>query len=421
MSDEEPIYRESALEHIKKANRLDQAVSVVSAKAWVILSAILFFILFALIWGFFGTITTTVRGTGILLEKNGSIYVAEGPSGANRLIKIMVKPGELVKKNQTIAMLSNPVLAKKIELKKAYLVDLNSRETALETKIQGLIKRRKNYSEIQEKMLAERVDKGRSWVEGLTELLRVKQESREKGLETQEGLVRTLQDYQIMSSTIEGLKLQIMQQQITLNDYIETWEERLRVLRNKILDEQYALSNLEAEYRAIRLIKSPVDGEVLNLQSTIGETIKHGDEIALIAARGKGMEGVVYFSSSESKYIKVGANALVSPSHVKREEFGSIKALVTQVSTYPVTHEEIVAKLHNAELAKQFLQQAKVPISVRVALIPDAHNFSGYAWTSSHGPKSKITEGTYVEVRVQVKQEKPIALILPFFKKILEA
>jgi HlyD family secretion protein len=42
---------------------------------------------------------------------------------------------------------------------------------------------------------------------------------------------------------------------------------------------------------------------------------------------------------------------------------------------------------------------------------------SGYAWTSSRGPGSKVTAGTTANVEVEVESRSPISFLLPFLRE----
>jgi len=109
---------------------------------------------------------------------------------------------------------------------------------------------------------------------------------------------------------------------------------------------------------------------------------------------------------------------LIAPSTVKKEEYGSIEANVVSVSPFPSTAKAMETVLQNKRLVERFTESG-APIAIRVALVKSSKNFSGYAWTSSAGPRIQITAGTLVSAMITVKNQRPIALILPAVKKLL--
>jgi HlyD family secretion protein len=56
-------------------------------------------------------------------------------------------------------------------------------------------------------------------------------------------------------------------------------------------------------------------------------------------------------------------------------------------------------------------------IEVLTELQVDRSTPSGYAWTSSRGPESRITVGTTANVEVEVESRAPISFLLPFLRE----
>jgi len=106
---------------------------------------------------------------------------------------------------------------------------------------------------------------------------------------------------------------------------------------------------------------------------------------------------------------------LISPTNIKKEEFGSIKGKVALVSPFPSTPKGMLARLQNEALVKYFSQKGAM-IAVRIQLITDPTNPSGYEWTSVAGSEQTISAGTLVNSMITVKKQKPLSLIIPSFK-----
>jgi HlyD family secretion protein len=52
-----------------------------------------------------------------------------------------------------------------------------------------------------------------------------------------------------------------------------------------------------------------------------------------------------------------------------------------------------------------------------VELVGESGNASGYRWSSSKGPDSKLTAGTTASVRITVEERAPITFLLPFLRE----
>ncbi|HKI35487.1 MAG TPA: HlyD family efflux transporter periplasmic adaptor subunit [Gemmataceae bacterium] len=99
-----PIFRQEALDRLSSPEQLDQLMQVTAPRAWIALGACALLILAALLWGFFGTIPTTVEGKGFLVPSQG-IKTMTAPRGAT-VAKVLVHPGDEVETGQVLVTLT---------------------------------------------------------------------------------------------------------------------------------------------------------------------------------------------------------------------------------------------------------------------------------------------------------------------------
>ena len=109
---------------------------------------------------------------------------------------------------------------------------------------------------------------------------------------------------------------------------------------------------------------------------------------------------------------KAGMRVRVSPSTVKREEYGSLLGRVVWAAEFPSTKRGMVRVLGNEALVDRLMEEGP-PIQVNVALDRDPATPTGYRWSSSTGPSVEISSGTLASGSVIVRQERPIHLIIP--------
>jgi HlyD family secretion protein len=358
------LFRKAALDKLASPERLDELMEVTAPSGWIALAALGVVIFSSVLWGFFGSISIKVPGNGILMR--GEAVRTISATGSGQLSEILVAPGDIVIEGQVVARISQPELVLRIENAREELARLDE-----ETIIQQL----------------------ESQAAGLREKVATQSSLVQRGLLTRGTLLNTQAQ---LASVEERISQQIARRQ-ALESQVEELESRL------------------AESGEV---KSPYDGRVLELAADAGNMVGPGSRLFSLEALEGPIDAILYVPAREGKKIQEGMEARVSPSTVRVEEFGFILAEVKSVSVYPVTPAGISRVLRNEQLAQQ-LAGTGAQIEVKVSLIQDPETESGFRWTSSQGPPTKIFTGTLATALVVVEKKRPVSYVLPIFKEAL--
>ena len=95
---------------------------VTSPYGWSALIGSSILVLTAILWGIFGSISTKVQGTGILIRSGGVFNIVS--IGAGRLSELKVNVGEVIVAGEVVAMIDQPDLSDRIREAKAKLKQL---------------------------------------------------------------------------------------------------------------------------------------------------------------------------------------------------------------------------------------------------------------------------------------------------------
>jgi len=163
-------------------------------------------------------------------------------------------------------------------------------------------------------------------------------------------------------------------------------------------------------------IASSVAGRIIEVRKRVGVTIAPNDVIATLEATSATVQVVAFVSADVGKRIHVGMPTEVSPTDVKREEYGFMLAEVGQRNDFAATSEYVMSQLRNEAIAKKLVGSGPV-FEVRATLKEKAETPSGFAWSTSEGPPFKIGSGTLVSIAIVVERKAPIVLVMPFLKK----
>jgi len=165
-------------------------------------------------------------------------------------------------------------------------------------------------------------------------------------------------------------------------------------------------------------VVSPYAGRILEIKVDDGSLVERGTPILSVKAADEGLrnlEAVIYVPTVEGKKIRPGMDVQISPSTVKREEFGFMVGQVVSVGEFPATRQGMFRVLGSEELV-QALSVGDALIEVHVDLVLDAETPSGYAWSLSEGPPTQVDSGTFCAAWIKIREQRPLSLALPVFK-----
>jgi HlyD family secretion protein len=180
---------------------------------------------------------------------------------------------------------------------------------------------------------------------------------------------------------------------------------------------------LERELERRTEVVSPYAGRVVELKVNPGEIVaRNGPLFSLLpsgAAAGDALVAVLYVPPAEGKKVLEGMEVRVVPTSVKREEHGFMLGRVDAVAEVPATPEGMMRILKNSQLVTQ-LSHDHAPFEVLVRLRRDPSTESGYRWSSSDGPPTKIHVGTLCRAEIVTRRERPIVLLIPALKRFFD-
>jgi len=415
------IFRKVALDRLSSPEQLDEMMEVTTSRAWLALGAMTALLLAALVWGFTGSLPTTVQGIGILIRTSGLGDVATTSSG--QVTQVYVDRGDWVQAGEVVARLAQPHLSEEVasstarleELRAdhAQLVEFGGEGARLETDVidQSQANIRSEF-----RMAKER----KQW---LVERLESRRRLFKEGLITQEGLQGTVIKLQNVEEQVDDLNRQVKRLKLDTLNASKRQDSELRTSEFKIREAERRLKFLEEKLELNSQVVSAHSGRILELRAAVGDMLGTGSPVLSIELAGddvQPLEALLYIPSSEGKQVKADMQARVAPSVVRPEEHGMVMGTVTAVSEFSSTKRGMMRVLDNDELVKALLEATQgAPIAVRVQLEAAEITPSGYRWTSGNGPDIELTSGTPCTAAITTKRQRPITLVIPVLRSWL--
>ena len=413
------IFRKAALDRLASPEQLDTLVFVTTPFGWISLLGIGLMLIAVFVWSIYGNIPTTASGGGILIKKGGVVSVNAPVSG--QIANLFVSEGDRVTKGQVIGKMAQPKLEDEIRSKKLALSELEGREEQLEEfGIENLNLTAKAIAQEKESLnIKISVDEDQKrW---LKEKVQINENLLETGLIVRQELVDSQTQLNEVIARIETNRGLIKNLEARLLEATNSREQQLLMGQEAVNEARRQLALLEAELEFSSRLVSAFDGVVVEDRSYQGKWFSSGEPVVTLELTGGEvleLQALLYMPPKQGKQIKKGMLARVTPETVKREEYGYMIGIVSQVAEFPVSKQGMIRVLKNEVLADQF-SAGGAPLAVYVNFIQDSQTASGYKWSSSKGPDFGIDSGTLCQGSVEVRTQTPISLAIPYLKKKL--
>ena len=471
----ESLFRQESLERLSSPERLDTLMHVISPKDWVALIVFGSLIVGGTIWSIVAKIPITVDGRGIFIQPRKIVDIQSNIGGQIKFVN--VRSDQCVKKDDVIATIEPAELNKQLQLSREKLTQIkgqaqdasllsqqriqiekntiNNNRISLEQRLNDTrtlapMLREKEINAInqQRQSLQQRLNDAQTLVPVMRTRFEQRQKLANEGVLSKDTLLQAEQEYVQARQTVADIQTQLKQLESQNSNTERQYLEQMRSMsdiqvqlgelntRAKRIDQESVETNnqrtkeiqevsreiekLEQQIKQNSQILSPQDGCLVELTAIPGQVVQPGMKLATfrVGTDEEKTLGIAYFPIKDGKKIKAKMPISITPDTVQRERFGGILGEVTNVSSLPVTKEGAMSVIGHPELVKNLIGDTGAVIEITTNFQTDPNTFSGYKWSSSKGPESKITPGTTATVRVTIEERAPITFVLPFLREL---
>jgi len=371
----------------------------------------------ALAWGFFGSVTTRVRGQGLVVTGAEQVNAVE--SVATGVVRsLLVKVGDHITENQIVARLEQPELTSQVERAKQRLAELEDTFTRLREEASAERNQRRRQMEAELAALALQIRQSTGRAERMSSLVIGVEGLLTRGnasLLSIEELRRGRDDAEAATLRAQWQETQVKGAFLEFNGALNT---RLADAQRRVNDQRANALDLQDRLEAWEVVRSQSAGHVEEIRVPVGAILRPGDNLMIVAKEQDGYDVLAFLGPADGKRVKPGMVAHVVPRTVRKEEFGAIRGTVIEVSERALSEAAVNAMVLDETLAGDFVRGG-APIFARIRLEERPDSKSGFAWWSGDGPDFRIEIGTVSGVEIVVQRHRPLALILPFLRMTL--
>ena len=416
------IARAEAMEGFSSSEQLDQRLVVVRGQSWLLLLIAVAMIVGALAWGILGRVPSVIEGEGIMAPQDTKPIEVDSPYAFGGVIEMIVPEGKTVEVGDPIINIRNPEIEKGLENLRGQLDTLHQEDQKLTAAEDRII-------DLQKKSLDAQIKSATQTIEQTKNLVKMLQDE----VESLEGLVKEqlIPRSELVStrSTLFSSMQQLTQQESVMaqaraeHDSLVNSTEQTRLARIQEIENQtHRIAAEEIRLTASTRVLAPISGTILDHAVDIGSSIQAGALVTSIRPHAKSDEVpirvIAFVPYGKGKKIRTGMEAQVSLPFARPSRFGYIMGDVVAVNEF-VSGSSARLSIGSSTLAENLRQQIGPMLRLTVELRADEDTPTGLMWTSRKGFGNKLEFPLLCGVRVITGQDRPIDLVIPWFKDLV--
>jgi HlyD family secretion protein len=407
------IFRAAALERLSSPEQLDQLLQVTRPRHWLALLAMFLILSAAGVWSVKGTVRTTASGEGLIVRTGGVLNIAAPGNGV--VSALHVKVGARIQRGQVVATIAQPSLLERIRMSEQALAEsrlersraVGVRSNASKLQVES-IRRQQGNAEREIRELQEQVRLASEQVPVEEQLLAKGLITRQQVLATQQKIVALNAQVQDRQAQIKQLAAQEFAAEAQPNEIAAELDARIAALER-------STAALRKELTLASEVVSPYSGQVLESQVNAGGMVAIGTPLLSLQSESDTLDVLLYLPADKAKEARPGMTVQISPSTVKREEYGYLIGRIVFVADYPATRAALMRNFENESVVAQLTRGGPVN-ELRVEIERDPTTASSYKWSSPIGPPVTLTSGTLCMGTVVTREQAPITLLFPSIK-----
>lgn len=409
----ERMYRKAALDRLSSPDDLDRILTVTSARQWLALAGLLIFVGTVAVWSFLARLPSKASGEGVLIGQGGVVNVVT--TGSGTITNFKLKIGDVVLAGDVVATIAQPEIETSLRQTRNRLEEarvdagrtVHVQDESVRLQIAALDR--------QKETVEGDVQQGNNLVRLAEDQVPVQERLLDRGLQTKQQLIAAQQRVIELKAGVEKNRAQLVTIEAQRYGLQSLPETSRRDAEMRIEELEREAQTLDQQMRLSTKVISPFSGEVVELKVYEGSGVVTGTPVLSLQPAVGQLEVVAFVATGEAKSLTPGMAVQVSPTTVKREEYGYLRGRVTHVSDFPTTDAAAMRTFENDSLVNALKAQG-LANEVRVVLEPADHA-GGYVWSSRKSPNQVISSGTLCTIEVITRERRPIELAMPFLKK----
>jgi HlyD family secretion protein len=408
------------LERLISPDRADVLPSVNHPPRRLFIFGTAILVLLSCAWLVLGVIDTRIPGRCLLLAPQGVDNVVSAVDG--RTSDLSLRPGDAVTQGQLLATVTRPEFDGRLRKAEARLADLRARSSTAAPLIARSLQLGRGAAGSEKATVAERLHTLEQRLQLAGQRLQGQQKLFDQGLSTRQALLNAQDQFdklQIEQAALHSRAKQLVFQQ---QEEQRTLNAESSQLGLQVAEAEREVKLLQSQREILMQIRAPHAGTVIEVKTRNGQALQPGADIVAIERSDTSSNGMpplaalIFVRAADGKLLQAGMNAEITPTNVKRQEFGFIRANIASVSAFPASRESINQRLNNPDVVKELAGDG---VATQVQAVLVRRNDGNYAWSGAARQPPAVRSGSMCSAEIVVREQRPIAFVWPLLKKLL--
>ena len=270
-----------------------------------------------------------------------------------------------------------------------------------------------------------------------------------------EGLQAQINQIEVQLKQLDTKVVEAQQQEVTSLNQVNEIQAKINALDSdkvgkveqdfgattsrlkEIQEIQRTIAQITTQLKKNSEVLSTHEGVFLEVLVKPGQRVEASSSMGTISVRTESdkLQSIVFLDQESGKKVEAAVqknesqkqdklDVKITPTTVKREEYGGIKGKVEMVSPLSITQTGAASLVGHPDLLKGIISNDSSQIAVFTSLEcnvqkSNSSDCQDYQWAGSEGTGQPLTAGTTTTVKITIEERKPITYILPFLKNLI--
>jgi HlyD family secretion protein len=397
--------------------QLDRVIRITSPHSWLGLLMLAVIVAAVAMWSVLGQLPSRAQGLGFVRQSGQESILLTATSGGT-VQAVHVEIGQAVLKGDLLFTVGRGDLDLQLAQAQQKAGRLQQQLTHLTANVQTEIEQRRALNAKKIESLRRNIAAQSEHRDFLRVLLDDQLADLERGFVKRTDVEDTRTSLNNAEIEIAKVNAEILSDTTDLREFENQQHGTIGSSQEELAVALAEVQTLQAQVTSAEDIRSPSDGQVLELSIIVNDQINVGDELALIDLVAGATIVRGYILIADAQLVQADMPVQVALASAPPEIYGTMLGTVERVNPVPSSRAALMDIYENSDVV-DLITESGPPYAIEVSLTEDPSTPTGFKWSTSQGPPVPLAVGSLASVAITYESRRPIEFVLPFINQLL--